>query len=191
MPTFAGYTWSNIYDYFKTSIDNLLHRTNTTMIKNKAIFLDRDGVINVERGYTNRLEDFVILPDLAEVLKLLKQKGYLLVVVSNQSGIAKGLYTQQDVEVLHHYLINELKKSDVALDEIYYCVHHSDISRCICRKPDSLFVEKALARFNIDPSKSYFIGDKERDIEAGEKAGVKGILIDANISLKTILNKIN
>jgi len=161
------------------------------MIKNKAIFLDRDGVINVERGYTNRLKDFIILPDLVEVLKILKQKGFLLIVVSNQSGIAKGLYTQQDVEVLHDYLISELKKSNVVLDEIYYCVHHSDISRCICRKPDSLFVEKALARFNIDSAQSYFIGDKERDVEAGEKAGVKGILIDANVSLKTILNKIN
>jgi len=160
------------------------------MIKNKAIFLDRDGVINVERGYTNRLEDFVILPDLIEVLKLFKQKGYLLIVVSNQSGIAKDLYTQQEVEVLHEYLAKELKKHNVVLDEIYYCVHHSDVSRCICRKPDSLFVEKALARFDIDPSISYFIGDKERDVEAGEKAGVKGILIEANISLKTILDKI-
>jgi len=160
------------------------------MTKNKAVFLDRDGVINVERGYTNRLEDFVILPDLIEVLKLFKQKGYLLIVVSNQSGIAKDLYTQSEVEVLHEYLVNELKKQNIVLDEIYYCVHHSDVGRCICRKPDSLFVEKALARFNIDPSKSYFIGDKERDVEAGEKAGVKGILIEANISLKSILDKI-
>jgi len=160
------------------------------MIKNKAIFLDRDGVINVERGYTNRLEDFVILPDLIEVLKLFKQKGYLLIVISNQSGIAKDLYTQPEVEVLHQYLAVELKKHSIVLDEIYYCVHHSDVSRCICRKPDSLFVEKSLARFNIDPAKSYFIGDKPRDVEAGEKVGVKGILIEANVSLKTILNKI-
>lgn len=159
-------------------------------MQNKAIFLDRDGVINVERGYTNRLEDFVILPDLIEVLQILQRKGYLLIVVSNQSGIAKELYTQSDVEVLHTYLVKELSKNNVTLSEIYYCIHHSDVSLCICRKPDSLFVEKALARFNIDPSKSYFIGDKERDIEAGEKAGVKGILIEANVSLKTILNKI-
>jgi D-glycero-D-manno-heptose 1,7-bisphosphate phosphatase len=161
------------------------------MIKNKAIFLDRDGVINVERGYTNRLEDFVILPDLIEVLQLFKQKGYMLIVISNQSGIAKGLYTQQDVEALHSYLVAELQKNNIILDEIYYCVHHSDVSRCICRKPDSLFVEKALARFAIDPSQSYFIGDKERDVEAGEKVGVSGILIEANSSLKTVLNRID
>jgi D-glycero-D-manno-heptose 1,7-bisphosphate phosphatase len=159
-------------------------------LKNKAVFLDRDGVINVERGYTHRLEDFVILPDLIEVLQLLQKKGYLLIIVSNQSGIAKELYTQAEVEILHHYLLGELSKNNVSLSEIYYCVHHSDVGRCICRKPDSLFVEKGLARFDIDASQSYFIGDKERDVEAGEKAGVKGILIEANISLKTILNQI-
>lgn len=159
-------------------------------MKNKAVFLDRDGVINIERGYTHRLEDFVILPDLIEVLQLLQKKGYLLIIVSNQSGIAKDLYTQAEVEILHQHLLGELNKNNIQLSEIYYCVHHSDVSRCICRKPDSLFVEKGLARFDIDPAKSYFIGDKERDIEAGEKAGVKGILIEANISLKTILDRI-
>ncbi|MBA3704394.1 MAG: HAD-IIIA family hydrolase, partial [Bacteroidetes bacterium] len=114
---------------------------------NKAIFLDRDGVINVERGYTNLLKDFVILPDLFEVLKIFQKMGYLLIVISNQSGIAKGLYKQEEVEVLHKYLVEELKKNKITLSEIYYCVHHPDVSRCICRKPDSLFVEKALARF--------------------------------------------
>jgi len=157
---------------------------------NKAVFLDRDGVINVERGYTHRLEDFVILPDVVEHLRLFLEKGYLLVVVSNQSGVAKNLYTQEDVETVHSFLTNELTKSNIHLSEIYYCIHHPDVSRCICRKPDSLFVEKALARFNIDPAKSYFIGDKERDVEAAEKAGVKGILIEANSPLKLISGKI-
>jgi D-glycero-D-manno-heptose 1,7-bisphosphate phosphatase len=156
----------------------------------KAVFLDRDGVINVERGYTHQLSDFVILPDLMEVLQLLQEKGYLLVVVSNQSGIAKGLYKQDEVEVLHKFMVDEFSKNGIVLSEIYYCVHHPDIGKCICRKPDSLFVEKALARFDIDAKQSYFIGDKERDTEAAEKAGVKGILIEANISLKTILGQI-
>ncbi len=157
---------------------------------NKAIFLDRDGVINVERGYTHKLEDFVILPDLIEVLQWWQKNGYLLIIISNQSGIAKGLYAQSEVEVLHNYLLDEFAKNKIGISEIYYCIHHPDVSSCICRKPDSLFVEKALARFNIDPNKSYFIGDKERDVEAAEKAGVTGILIEANSSLKTILNKI-
>ncbi len=156
----------------------------------KAIFLDRDGVINTERGYTHRLEDFVILPDLMDVLQLLQKRGYMLIVISNQSGIAKGLYKQTEVEILHTYMLNEFKKNGIVISEIYYCVHHPDVSNCICRKPDSLFVEKALARFNIDPQGSYFIGDKDRDVEAAEKAGVKGILIEANSSLKNILDQI-
>ncbi len=158
---------------------------------NKAIFLDRDGVINFERGYTHQLEDFVILPDVMEVLQLFLKKGYLLIVISNQSGIAKGLYKQSETEVLHKYMLEEFSKNNITISEIYYCVHHPDVSRCICRKPDSLFVEKAIARFHIDASQSYFIGDKERDTEAGEKAGVKGILIEANTPLKNILNQVN
>lgn len=157
---------------------------------NKAIFLDRDGVINVERGYTHRLEDFVILPDLIEVLQLLQRRGYLLIIITNQSGIAKELYTQEDVEQIHVHLLEEFKKNNINISEIYYCVHHPDVSRCICRKPDSLFVEKGLARFQIDPGKSYFIGDKERDVEAATKGGVKGIQIPSNSSLKTILDQI-
>jgi D-glycero-D-manno-heptose 1,7-bisphosphate phosphatase len=156
----------------------------------KAIFLDRDGIINTERGYTHRLEDFVILPDLMESLQLLQKRGYLFIIVTNQSGIAKDLYTRGDVEQIHAYLLEEFKKHKIAIAEIYYCVHHPDVSRCICRKPDSLFVEKALARFEIDPSLSYFIGDKERDVEAAAKGGVKGILVPSNTSLKTILNQI-
>src|SRR6185295_13151678 len=114
---------------------------------NKAVFLDRDGIINVERGYTHRLEDFVILPDLMEALQLLQERGYLFIIVTNQSGIAKELYTQEDVEMLHKHLLQEFKKNGILISEVYYCVHHPDVSRCICRKPDSLFVEKGLARF--------------------------------------------
>ncbi len=157
---------------------------------NKAIFLDRDGVINEERGFTYELKYFKILPDLIEVLQLFIKEGFLLIVVSNQSGIAKGLYKKDDVEVLHSYLNKELQKNSIQLSELYFCVHHPDVSKCICRKPDSLFIEKGLARFNINAKKSFFIGDKERDIIAAEKAGVKGILIEANSSLKKTVNSI-
>lgn len=157
---------------------------------NKAIFLDRDGIINEEHGYTYRLEDFVILPDLIEVLQLLQEQGFLLIIVTNQSGIAKKLYKQEDVEVVHEYLLKQFEANNITISEVYYCVHHPDVSRCICRKPDSLFVEKALSRFNIDPSKSYFIGDKERDAQAGEKAGVHGIQVESNSSLKLILDQL-
>lgn len=157
---------------------------------NKAIFLDRDGVINFERGYTHRLEDFRILPGVMDVLRGWQAKGYLFVIVSNQSGIGKDLYKQEDVELIHGHLMDEFKKEGIQIAEVYYCVHHPDSGRCICRKPDSLFLEKAIARFAIDPARSFFIGDKDRDVEAGEKAGVKGILIEANTPLQNILHLI-
>lgn len=151
---------------------------------NKAIILDRDGVINRERNdYTFRIEDFEILPDVFEALKLLQKAGYLLVIVSNQSGIGRGLFKIEDTEKMHAYLLEKLNKNGIHIEEIYYCVHHPETGSCICRKPDSLNVEKALARFDIDPILSYFIGDKERDILAGEKVGVKGILMESNSSL--------
>ena len=156
----------------------------------KAIFLDRDGVINFERGYTHRLEDFSILPDVMEVLQHWQKQGFLFIVITNQSGIAKDLYTQADVEKIHAYLMSEFLKNNITISEIYYCKHHPDVCNCICRKPDSLFVEKGLARFEIDGRQSYFIGDKERDVEAAKKGGVEGILIPSNTSLKTIMHKI-
>ena len=157
---------------------------------NKAIFLDRDGIINRERGFTFRLQDFEILPGVIEALQRFQERGYLLIVVSNQSGVAKELYTQPDVEILHRYMIQTFKDNNISLSEVYYCIHHPDTGNCLCRKPDSLFVEKAIARFHIEPSKSYFIGDKERDVLAGEKAGVKGILVESNTPLKEIMNLI-
>jgi D-glycero-D-manno-heptose 1,7-bisphosphate phosphatase len=159
----------------------------------KAIFIDRDGVINREgkSGYTCNLEDFEILPDVIETLQFLKAKGYMLIVVSNQSGVAKGLYRHEDVEMLHDYLRRTLSRNGVELDEIYYCIHHPDVSKCLCRKPGTLFLEKAMARFGLDREQCFFIGDKiDRDIEAAENAGIKGILIPINSPLKEILHYI-
>ena len=112
--------------------------------------------------------------------------GYLLIVISNQGGIGKGLYTHQQVEVLHELLQKELLKDNVVLTEIYYCPHHPEQSNCICRKPDSVLIEKALARFKINPGFSYFVGDKERDLEAAQKAGVTGIYLASNTSFDQI-----
>ena len=102
----------------------------------------------------------------------------------------KGIFSIADVEKLHTHLLEQLKKEGIEIEEIYYCPHHPEFGSCICRKPDSLLVEKALARFNIDRSKSYFIGDKERDVLAGKKAGVEGILIESNTSLLEAIQKI-
>jgi D-glycero-D-manno-heptose 1,7-bisphosphate phosphatase len=159
---------------------------------NKAVFLDRDGVLNREMNdYVWKVNEFEILPDVAPALQKLIKKGYKLIVITNQGGIGKDLFTREDVEKVHKYLRDIMSKEGIHFEEIYYCSHHPVSGTCICRKPDSLLVEKALARFNIDPSKSYFIGDKERDVLAGKKAGVKGILIEENTSLLEAIKQIN
>lgn len=148
---------------------------------NKAVFLDRDGVINRERGeYTFRVEDFEFLDGVEEALKTFGERGYLLIIISNQSGIAKGLYGIEDVEKINTHILNYFKTKNIDIAEIYYCPHHDDYGKCLCRKPAALMLEKALARFQIDPASSYMIGDMDRDIEAATKLGIKGIKILPN-----------
>ena len=161
------------------------------MQKNKALFLDRDGVINRERGeYTFKVEDFEILPSVLESLKLAQEKGYKLIVITNQGGIAKGIYTHEDVAKAHRYLEQELAKSGIILTDIFYSPHHQDYSKSLDRKPDSLMLEKAMAIYNINPDQSIMIGDSERDIIASEKVGVKGIKIEPNSSILDIVQNL-
>ncbi len=160
-------------------------------VKNKAVFLDRDGVINRETGqYIFETENFVINEGVFEALSLLRKQGFMLVVVSNQSGIARGLYTHDHVGRVHDLLRKEFTARGIDLAEIYYCPHHPSAGKCLCRKPESLMIEKAIARFNIDPRQSWMAGDRERDVEAARRAGVKGILIKANDSLMNYLGVI-
>ena len=159
--------------------------------KNKAVFLDRDGVLNHETGnYVTHLEDFVINEGVVEALKIFQEKNYLLIVISNQGGISKGICTKDQVNYLHLHLERALKNKGIVLSDIYYCPHHPDITNCICRKPDSQLLEKAMARFTIDPGLSYFIGDAERDMLAGDKAGVQTIRVEVNQSLLEIASRI-
>lgn len=158
---------------------------------NRAVFLDRDGVINFERGdFTYRPDDFRIHPELIEFLKPLRDRGFLLIVVTNQSGISKGIYTLGDVDVLHRMLEAHLSRAGIALEEIYICTHHPEVTRCICRKPDSGQLEKAIARFDIDPTKSFFIGDRDRDTLAAAKVNIRSIQIEANTALLPLLPSI-
>ena len=156
----------------------------------KAIFLDRDGFINKEIGFVFKLEDFIFTGDIFASLKKLQDAGFIFIVVTNQSGIAKQLYKHEDVAMIHGHMLSAMKKNNITISEIYYCPHHSDVEPCICRKPDSGMLEKAIARFNIDVTKSFLIGDKERDILAAEKAGVKGILIEADSPIMGIAQQI-
>lgn len=145
------------------------------MNKNKCVFLDRDGVLNVERGdYTFLPEDFVLEYNVPEALTLLKQHGYLLIVVTNQGGIAKGLFTREQMHECHQKLQESCRG---IIDAIYYAPSHPAISASLSRKPDSLMLEKAVARFNIALEQSWLVGDQPRDMQAAEKIGVRGILV--------------
>lgn len=158
---------------------------------NKAIFLDRDGVINKEIGdYVYQLEQLVIVDGVADSLGALKEMGYLFIVITNQSGIAKGIYTHEDVEAIHNSIQEEFMKQNIEIQAFYYCPHHPEHGRCLCRKPEPLMIEKALARFNIDPSSSFFVGDMERDIAAADAAGVRGIKIEPNTGLQPLLDNL-
>lgn len=153
---------------------------------NKAIFFDRDGTLNyvVDKYYIFKTEDFIINEGVVESIKLLRDHGFIFIVISNQSGIAKKIYSIEDAEKVHSYFKAELAKENIEIAEIYFCPHHPGYNgKCLCRKPDSLLIEKAISRFEIDPTQSYFIGDAKRDTDAAEKAGVQGILINPNENL--------
>ena len=159
----------------------------------KAIFLDRDGTINnnCDHYYIWHKEELLLNPGVSEALTQLKSRGYMLIVITNQGGISKGEFGTGDVDALHDHLHKMLEKEGVSLDAIYYCPHHSMVESCLCRKPQPLMIEKALARFNIDPSSSWMIGDAERDVEAGKAAGLRCILIEPNSDLREVLGKID
>ncbi|HYW94377.1 MAG TPA: HAD family hydrolase [Bacteroidales bacterium] len=157
---------------------------------NKAVFLDRDGIINNEEGlyYIYRPEDFAFTTGIKTVLKSLRERGYLLIIVTNQGGIAKGLYKREDVDAVHRFMNDELRSEGIVLDEIYICPHHPDVENCLCRKPQTISFEKAIARFNLDTGASWFVGDRETDMQAGKKAGLKTILAEANRDMTFLLD---
>ena len=160
-------------------------------MKNKAVFFDRDGVINNEENdyYIFREEDFFLNPGIVEAMSKLKENGFIFFIISNQGGIAKGLYTKQDVDKVHAHLQEKLAAESIEFTEIYYCPHHPMLEKCLCRKPGTLLIEKAVARFNVDVGKSWFIGDRDSDIEAGKRAGLKVYKVKANEDM-SMLGKI-
>ena len=148
----------------------------------KAIFLDRDGIINHDPGdYTKSVNEFTILPSILDTLEIWASEGYGLIVITNQAGITKGLYNSDAVDAMHQYLQGACIARGFSIAHFFYCPHHPEFSGlCLCRKPGSLMVEKGLHMFKLNPKNCVLIGDKPRDIEAGEKAGVRGVLQATN-----------
>jgi D-glycero-D-manno-heptose 1,7-bisphosphate phosphatase len=146
--------------------------------KNKCIFLDRDGVINKEVGYLSDPDKFEFIPGSIEALKILKQKGYLLILITNQAGIARGYFSEKNLYDIHSKMKNILKEYDITLDDIFYCPHHPEFTGdCNCRKPLPGMIFRAKSKFNIDLTKSYMIGDTLNDIKAGVNAECRTVLV--------------
>ena len=155
----------------------------------KAIFLDRDGTINVEKDYIYKSEDLIFEEGTIEALKTFKNLGYILIVVSNQSGIARGYFTEADLNIFNNNMNEILKKNGVEITEFYCCPHHPDgigeyKKVCECRKPNNKMIEDAIKKYNIDREKSYMIGDKISDIGAGLKSNLKTVLVKTGYGLK-------
>lgn len=139
----------------------------------KALFLDRDGVINKEKCYLYEIGNFEFIDGVFETCRKFQKKGYLLIVITNQAGIARGVYTEDDFQKLTHWMLTRFSEKGVTIDAIYHCPHHPEYTgRCDCRKPSPGMLEMARKKFDIDMRSSILVGDKESDIESGLMAGV-------------------
>ncbi len=153
------------------------------MEKNIAVFLDRDGTINEEAGYLDDLAKIKIIPSAFEAIRLININTIKAVVITNQSGVARGLFSEEFVITANEYLRSTLRQKDAIIDKFYYCPHHptEGIGRyrqkCNCRKPAAGMLLRAAQEMNINLERSYIIGDRYNDMEAGKKVGVKGILV--------------
>jgi UDP-N-acetylmuramoyl-tripeptide--D-alanyl-D-alanine ligase len=149
-----------------------------------AIFLDRDGVLNADHGYVYKVEDLVILDGVGKGLKRFQDLGYLLLVITNQSGVARGLYTLADVDIFNRALAERIRdENGVKLDDFFICPHHPDGSvpefsfPCTCRKPKTGLIEQAVEKWQVDLGRSIIIGDKPSDIDLAVNANIPGIQI--------------
>ena len=158
--------------------------------KYKACFLDRDGVVNVEKSYVHKLEDLIVYEETYEAVKLLKDNAYKVIVITNQGGVAKGYYKESDIHAVHKEIDRLLNIRALSIDAYYYCLHHPEGSikeytlDCECRKPAPGMIFQAAEDFNIDLSLSFMIGDKMSDIKAARKAGCTGILVETGHGLE-------
>ncbi|MFX1325855.1 MAG: D-glycero-beta-D-manno-heptose 1,7-bisphosphate 7-phosphatase [Promethearchaeota archaeon] len=146
--------------------------------ENPAIFLDRDGVINKEINYLSNADHLEVIPGAIKALKMLKKMGYLLIVITNQAGIARGYFTEEDLQKIHQKMNKILRKKGVILDDVFYCPHHPDFTGiCDCRKPKPGLIRKAQKKHNIDLTNSYMVGDTLNDIKTGIAANCKTVLV--------------
>lgn len=152
----------------------------------KALFLDRDGVINIEKNYLYKISEFEFMDGIFDVCRYFQRLDYFIVVITNQAGIARGLYTEDDFIKLNNWMIGEFKSNNVNITKVYYCPHHPEFGvECECRKPRPGMILRAKAEIGIDLQNSILVGDKISDVEAGINAGVgRNYLITTASSIK-------
>lgn len=159
---------------------------------NKAIFLDRDGTINVDKGYIYQKKDFEFLPGAVEALKNFKQAGFVLIIITNQSGIARGYYTEEDFQTLNLWMNTVLKNAGAEVDGVYFCPHLPDAKiskyrmKCNCRKPKTGLFYQAVKDFDIDLSHSCAIGDRLRDCSICEESDCRGFIVGSTENYEVI-----
>ena len=164
----------------------------------KALFLDRDGVINKEKNYLYKIEDFEFIDGVFETCKYFQDKGYLLVIITNQAGIARGKYSEDDFKALTLWMLEQFAENGIQITQVYHCPHHPDFSgECSCRKPKSGMILEAQKEFEIDLKNSILVGDKNSDIKAGLNARIEknylittGHQIDKNTFNVKIINNL-
>ena len=144
----------------------------------KAIFLDRDGVVNKEKDYLYKLEDFEFIDDVFDVLKFFQSKGYLIFIITNQSGINRGFYSIEDYTKLTDWMLKKFKQQSIIISKVYFCPHRPD-EQCKCRKPKPQMILEAKKEFDLDLKNSLLVGDKNSDIEAGKNAGITNLFLVA------------
>ena len=152
----------------------------------KALFLDRDGVINIEKNYLYKISEFEFIDGIFDVCRYFQKLDYFIVVITNQAGIARGLYTEDDFIKLNNWMIGEFKSNNINITKVYYCPHHPEFGvECECRKPRLGMILRAKAEIGIDLQNSILVGDKISDVEAGINAGVgRNYLITTASSIK-------
>lgn len=166
--------------------NNIINRSDISCgycsVQKKTVFFDRDGVLNVDKSYLYKIEELEWIDGAREAIAYLTKLGYLILVITNQSGIARGYYTIEDMNKLHEYMAKEVLKLGGKIDEFYYCPHLPEgiipeyAIECDCRKPKPGLLLQAMADYPIDKEQSFLIGDKSRDVKAAEAAGIKGYL---------------
>jgi len=154
-----------------------------------ALFLDRDGVVNVEKHYVHRIDQFEFMDGIFELCQGFQNAGFAIVVVTNQAGIARGYYAAHDMDALHAWMVERFAERGIAIARVYHCPHHPEFSGdCECRKPEPGMILRARDELGLDLTESVLLGDKESDLEAGRRAGIRrlGLLLEGPVAIEKI-----